>query len=378
MIDATPVVRAAQYVGDGYSVEDAAERFSVPVADLTRFLDVAGYVDAHHEHPPLDIAPKVEPSMVDLLRGALLDTYGLDHITPPEPVVDGVLYADSIVWLIGAPGHGKSFVAIDIAGCVATSQPWQGNATHGGGNPVLYLIAEGASGLRQRVRAWEASMDHTMTDVYFLPLAVQVGVDGDWTALCGLAKQMLPRLIVVDTQARSTVGMEENSARDMGLFVAAVERLRRASGACVVVVHHQGRSGEHMRGSTALEGAATTIIRVVKDADLVTVECSKQKDAEAFEPISLRLVPYDSSAILALTGPSTFDNPSAILAERWLSLWWELFESDPVSVTGLVKANVVTEATFHRRKFVLLRAGYVLKEGSGNQTRYRLQKDPRA
>jgi hypothetical protein len=339
--------------------------------------DLGGDGLVRHEHPPLDIAPTEEPSTVDLLRGALLDTFGLDHIKPLRPIVAGVLYADSIAWLIGSPGHGKSFVGIDIAGCVATRQPWQGHQTFAAG-PVLYVIAEGASGLRQRVRAWESSMDTTMVDVYFLPIAVQVAVSGDWAALCDLAKEIGACLVVIDTQARSTLGLEENSARDMGQFVAAAERLRRSCGACVLLVHHQGRNGEHMRGSTALEGAATTIMRVTKDADVITVECAKQKDAEEFEPITLRLIPYESSAILALTGPSTLDSISAILAERWLSLWWERFESDDVSISGLVKAGVVTEATFHRRKFALIRAGVVAKEGKGNRTRYRLQKDPRS
>jgi hypothetical protein len=221
-------------------------------------------------------------------------------------------------------------------------------------------------------------MDTTMVDTYFLPVAVQAAVKGDWDALCEVAKDMGACLIVVDTQARSTVSLEENSAKDMGLFVQAAERLRRASGACVLIVHHQGRSGDHMRGSTALEGAATTIMRATKDGDLVTIECSKSKDSEPFDPITLRLVSYESSAILALTGPSTLDDLSAILGERWLSLWWDRFESDAVSITGLVRAEVVTEATFHRRKFALLRSGVVVKEGKGNQTRYRLLKDPRS
>ncbi len=317
------------------------------------------------------------PSTLDRLRSVLIDSAGLDNIPAPRPVVDRMLYADSIAWLIGPPGHGKSFVALDIAGCVAAGQIWAGNRTFGPG-PVLYLIAEGASGLRQRVRAWESSMGQEMVGVLFLPLPVQVSIGGDWSALCELAAELRPAVIVLDTQARMTISLEENSAKDMGLVVAAVERLRRSSGACVLIVHHQGRSGEHMRGSTALEGAATTIIRISKDGDLVTVECAKQKDAEPFEAFTLRLIPTVSSAILALTGPSTLEDVSAILGERWLSTWWELFESEEVSVTRLVKANVVTEATFHRRKFVLVRGGYVAKEGKGNQTRYRLTKDPRS
>lgn len=327
--------------------------------------------NGHQPGPGSDRGPSVV-ARVELLRSALVDTYGLDSIPAPVPLVDGVLYADSIAWLIGAPGHGKSFVALDIVGALAQGS-WADNRTRLGS--VLYLIAEGASGLRQRVRSWESSNDVTMSNVQFLPIPVQVALDGDWSALCILAAELRPSLIILDTQARVTVGMEENSARDMGVFVAAVEKLRKATGACVLVVHHQGRSGEHMRGSTALEGAATTIIRVTKDDEMVTVECTKQKDAPPFDPITLRLVPYDESAILALTDGTRprGAGPSAA-ALRTVRAWAEHHGDAWVSASKLVDV-IAAKSTIYRHIQELARAGVVQidkpETGSG-YTRYRL------
>ena len=311
---------------------------------------------------------------LEQLRAALVDTAGLDSIPEPEALVHGILYLDSIAWLIGPPGNGKSFAALDIAGSVGTGHAWQGHDTRQGG--VLYLVAEGLSGIRQRVRAWEAANTELMTGVRFLPVAVQAANTTGWAAFVALCRELAPSLIVVDTQARVTVGMEENSARDMGEFVHRVEALRTATGACVLVVHHQGRSGDHMRGSTALEGAATTIIKVSKDDDLITVECLKQKDAAPFEPFKLRLVSYGSSAILSLTDDETQHRTDTPAVRHMIRQWWNSFETEPVSVTNLIETTGITKATFHRAKFALIRQGIIAAVGEGRQRRYRLTQQP--
>jgi AAA domain len=232
----------------------------------------------------------------DTIRDALIDSAGLDAIPEPEPLVDGVLNRDSLAWIQGKRSNAKSLVALDIAGCVGTGHHWQGRAVHQG--KVLFIAAEGVSGMRRRVRAWEKSYGRSIDNVTFLPMPVQANLD-QWGHLVELAHEEFAfDLIVIDTQARVTVGMEENAAKDMGVFVDKLEWLRRATGACILVIHHMGRNGEHMRGSTALEGAATTIVQVVKDDVEVTVSCEKQKDGEEFADIHLKLVPVGDSVVL--------------------------------------------------------------------------------
>ena len=253
------------------------------------------------EGSPLHYSPEEiaeDLSRAGQLRAALIHTYGLDDLPVPEALIDGILYRDTLAWLHGKPGHGKSFVALDWAGCVSVGWMWQGRVTMQG--PVLYVIAEGVTGLRQRVRAWEDYAD-TRAGVAFLPVAVQFLSALDLAAVIEVARDLHPVLIVVDTQARVTVGADENSARDMGEFVAAADRLRRATGACVLFVHHESRAGENMRGSTALEGAAATIARVTKDGPHLLLENPKQKDAAPFDPIRLRLVPRLESATVQST-----------------------------------------------------------------------------
>jgi hypothetical protein len=88
--------------------------------------------------------------------------------------------------------------------------------------------------------------------------------------------------VVIDTQARVTVGLEENSAKDMGILTNAVGMLKRATGACVLVVHHTGRTGKDARGSSALDGAQDTELKVQRSEDRAALSCKviqdKQKD----------------------------------------------------------------------------------------------------
>jgi AAA domain/DnaB-like helicase N terminal domain len=228
---------------------------------------------------------------VERLTAELLDSSGLDTVPTLQPLVDGYLYRDTIARIIGPSGHMKSFVALDFAGHIGSGVDWRGHPVNQG--LVLYLVAEGAAGIRKRVRAWEQHHQRTMVNVKFLPRPVQVGTGNEWAVLLEVCKQLRPVLIIFDTQARITVGAEENSAKEMGNVIHRLEALRAATGACVTLIHHQGLAGEHGRGSTAVKGALQTELRVNKkgkgDQTRVTVSSDKQKDDEELEDVVFRI-----------------------------------------------------------------------------------------
>lgn len=322
----------------------------------------------------IDMEPD-EPTYLDRLRAALVDSNGLDRIPDPQPLIgEDILFRDSLVWMVGKPGSMKSFTALDMAGCVAIGEPWQGWPVTQG--PVLILVAEGVRGTKKRVRAWEKAMGRTMDNVSFLPVAVQSKNSGQWSAFVDLAAELQPVLIVIDTQARVTVGVEENSNTEMGEFVDRIERLRTATGACVTVVHHIGRHGDTGRGATTVDGAVSTIIKVTKDDDRVTLECQKNKDGAEWDEIRLRAVPMGESIILALDDGTSRPAETALAGRKWVQEWWRVHEREPVSVSVLVESGVVSKTTFHRSKLDLVRQGLAVKEGKGNATRYRLIGDP--
>lgn len=313
-------------------------------------------------------------AICEMMQGRLLNSADLDKLPTPEAVVDGLLHLNSVAWLQGRPGSAKSFVALDMAACVSLGIPWQGYAT----KPlyVLYVAGEGSAGLGQRVRAWEAAMGRKLeSTLEFLPMSVQANSEREWQALILLATGWPHSMIILDTQARLTVGMEENSAKDMGVWVRQLERLREETKALVVVVHHQGRVGEHMRGSTAMEGAADTIIQVSKEDDEVSVKCLKQKDAAPFDDIALRLVPYEASAVLMLHDgsrrPGEGPSPAAMKTAR---AWAEHHGGDWVTASKLVDV-IAPKSTFYRNVQELDRAGIVQIDRNGRYPMYRLCAD---
>jgi hypothetical protein len=226
---------------------------------------------------------------VDALLGEMLTSDQLDDIPPLRPVVAGFLFGDSLARINGASSHGKTFVGLDIAGCVGTGIPWHGHDVEQG--EVVYLVAEGGRGIRKRVRAWELHHDQPMTGLRFLPRPVQA-TDPEWAVLVEACRRIKPRLIVVDTQARITVGVEESSNSEMGVVVEHLERMRRATGACVTLIHHLGLQGDHGRGATAVKAALQTELTVSKNRGLITISTSKQKDDGEPDPLQFQFRPY--------------------------------------------------------------------------------------
>lgn len=207
---------------------------------------------------------------------------------PPQPyLIKGLLNLNSESWLIGAPGSRKSFVALDMAGHVARGMPWQGCRVRQGG--VVLIVAEGGGGIGGRIKAWEMEHGPMGAEVDILLRPVQASNAQAWATLVAACERLAPSLIVLDTQARITVGLEENSATDMGIFINAVSALRTATGACVLAIHHTGRNGADARGSSALDGAQDTELKVVAASEPLRGELrsEKQKDLAEREPIKL-------------------------------------------------------------------------------------------
>lgn len=208
---------------------------------------------------------------------------------PPEWLVDDLIVAGSSVVLYSPPAVGKSFVALDIAACVATGTWWHGRAVKQG--PVLYVAAEGTGGLPVRVQAWKAHNRMAWVDGFdFLPGSTNLLDPAQAQTLAELTVAKGYRLVVIDTMARVTAGGDENSGKDMGTLVAAVAKLQ-AAGAAVLVVHHPGKeAGKGMRGHSSLRGALDTEIEAKEVGErLVTLVCQKQKDAQEFLPVRLGL-----------------------------------------------------------------------------------------
>ena len=98
-------------------------------------------------------------------------------------------------------------------------------------------------------------------------------------------------LIIIDTFARALPGANENDAQDVGLAVAAADRIRTETGACVGFVHHAGKDPtKGARGSSALRAATDTEILIEGQSGQRTATISKQRDLETGEAMPFELI----------------------------------------------------------------------------------------
>jgi hypothetical protein len=244
---------------------------------------------------------------------------------PPEYVIEGLIEHSGLSSLIGPPGVGKSSIALDIACHIATGRTWQGRRTLK--TKVLYLPGEGLSGAVQRLLAWEDAYGATLGDNLLLGDSIlQLAASTEaWGEMSGFITAQRVGLIIFDTFARMSLGIEENSASDVGKAVVRFDQLRKLTGAGVMAIHHTGKdASKGARGSTALNGALDSEILVragwtfpnpddttappQRDdrpiGKAIEVITTKQKNAEQTDaPIHLLMVNHEPVGAPIITGP---------------------------------------------------------------------------
>lgn len=202
-----------------------------------------------------------------------------------QPVIDrpylikGWIDKGAVSVVYGAPNVGKSFWAIDVAHHVQEGTSWVGRRVKQGN--VLYIAAEGGAMFTNRLCARQASF-------HVLQASLNLGTpSGDAAALVEAVNALAEQiggidLIVIDTLSRVMVGADENSAADMGRFVATIERIREGTGAHVMLVHHCGKDvAKGMRGSSVLLAAIDTEIELKREDEALntrTAKTTKQRD----------------------------------------------------------------------------------------------------
>lgn len=297
-----------------------------------------------------------------------------------EPVTDdlvaGAIPARSLVTLYGQSATGKSFVALDLAFCVATGRPWLGRFAVKTPGPVVYVIAEGDGRFRDRVRAWRLAHGITdCADVHFVRTSVQLADGGEVDELLSaiIARGIKPVLVIIDTLARCAVGIQENDAADMGRVVAGLDRICKATDATVLSVHHAGKTrGDEERGSGALRAAVDTSILLRLQTSGRFLSFEKQKDGAApgsvrFELRTIDLGEERSSCVIELLGDGSAAVPKgrapAPPSTELNVLRGFLSGASHKDWRAACEAINISAATFDRHREGLLRAGDVRKVG---------------
>lgn len=215
---------------------------------------------------------------------------------PRSYILDGLLAPRELSVWWGAPKCGKSFLLLRLAYGLALGAGMWGRAA---ARPVrvLYLAAEGEGGLGNRLRALHDDMGDPGDGFALIAQRMELGPPStDLAAVIAAAKKHRAELLVVDTLARTFGPGNEDTAQDMGGFVAAMDQIREDAGVHVAVIHHGAKDAEAKtpRGSGAILGAADLVVKVAKGC--AKVDHAKD-DADGAElPFDLRTVEIGTRA----------------------------------------------------------------------------------
>ncbi|MFE0316573.1 MULTISPECIES: AAA family ATPase [Streptomyces] len=279
-----------------------------------------------------------EEGREQLASAFAVDTYDsarLDELPEPVALVDGLLFRQTLFQIFGPPKSYKSFVMLYIAFCVGAGNDCFGRKTER--TKVLYVVAEGAYGIRKRVRALEQHYGRKMTGVVIYPKPVQITDPDQARALVAYMLREGIGLVVYDTQARCTVGVDENSAQDFGRVVDALGAVQGLTGAACGTVHHSGLDGGRGRGSTSQDGAVDTALETRRDGARVSLVTKYQKDAENAQDIELEMVNVGESLVVELAecGPVAGAEPAPPpLSEKQLAYLRVLGDFGDLGATG--------------------------------------------
>lgn len=240
----------------------------------------------------LEVARAARPDVVEEKKSRYeLVRIGDIELVEPEYLVAGLIEDKTLGMFFGASGSMKSFLALDLAACVATGLPFHGRQVKEG--PVIYLAGEGFNGIKRRLTAWELNTGVSLKDVPLYisrrapTLANRESAKDVAEAIRDIAETAgHPALICIDTVARATVGADENSNSDMGEFIETVDEIRHEHDCALLTVHHSGLADKDRgRGASAIHAALDVEYQVTKDGTSVTLLNKKMKDGAEPEPI---------------------------------------------------------------------------------------------
>lgn len=272
------------------------------------------------ESPQAPQAPQGAPARDPFPLIPLADM-GLQE--PPEWRIDGILPQRGFGVLYGASGTFKSFNALDMALAVAHGADWRNKVTQQCG--VAYIAGEGTYGIQNRVMAWKEAKQPAAEGAFWLaPVAANLL---DVPTIKLVAERLQPldvKFVVVDTLARSFGGGDENSAQDMGKFVAACDYIGHYLNAFVLAVHHSGKDEtKGARGSGALRAAADVEMSLQRGIGEMSaiLTMTKLKDAEDGQRIRIRMVKVEathaaSGEVISSLVPVMDDDPGAAVPAK--------------------------------------------------------------
>lgn len=269
-------------VGQKYADQASAKYGVRVVMPPIEGMDANDYAQAGHDLTGL-LMQQTGSAVIDKLKVVFGDQLGSDYEAPDE-LVEGLMTIGSSVVVYGDSNSGKTFWALSVATAIATGSDCYGRKTDPG--LVVYLASEAPASIRSRMQAIKKFYGCNLENLAMVPVPMNFysGAQDahDVIEMVRAIEQIKGkpvRLIIGDTLARMSAGANENSGEDMGPVMARFDQVATATGAAMMIIHHNGKDAARgARGWSGIRAHIDTEIEVSEKDGSRSVSVTKQRE----------------------------------------------------------------------------------------------------
>jgi hypothetical protein len=229
------------------------------------------------------LSPAVGSDAIKRLKVAFGDELG-DEYQAPDELIEGMLVCGATAVIYGDSNSGKTFFALSLAAAIARGVDCYGRKTDPG--IVVYLATEAPGSIRTRLQATKKMYNCQLEDVAIVPVPLNFYTgDGDAMAVIEAIREIervkgkRVKVVIGDTLARMSAGANENSGEDMGPVMARFEQVCIATGAAMVIIHHNGKDAARgARGWSGIRAHIDTEIEIAEKDGQRSATITKQRE----------------------------------------------------------------------------------------------------
>lgn len=242
----------------------------------------------------------------------------------PQPldwIVRGVIPRGGKCILAASSGSHKSWLALDLALCIAAGKDWLGRsefAVRHNRGPVILADEDSPRGsIPSRLVRLAGGHGWSLKDPWWtrrIRLYESQGITilQKWTYLVTEAINWNASLVVLDAAQNFLAGSDED-AGDVGAFFSAVHELQHKKegeegerdGTAVLIIHHAGwKEKGRLRGTSRWRDQTDVELNLqgAKGSGERTLAWNKTRDEELHDPLKLRFVVGESEAKVECDG----------------------------------------------------------------------------
>src|SRR5437667_9450860 len=289
-------------------------------------------------------------------------------------LVEG-LWSDQAVGILGGePKCCKSFLALDMAVCVASGAACLRHfPVHRPGSVLLFPAEDSLEVVRQRLEgicsAAGVGFSSLSVDV-ITASALRLDTAADQQRLANTVQALQPRLLVLDPLIRLH-RVDENDASQIAALLSFLRQLQRQFQTAVLLVHHarkdshSSRPGQALRGSSELHGWGDSNLYLRRKGSHLTLS-TEHRAAPSHDHIPLQLIESGSALALRVVEPTHIQpDTSPTPIERVRQALAQLQE--PIPVQQLQKLCGIRTATLCSALAELSAKGEVARDPRGYQ-----------